>query len=151
MEARASPRDARRTRWPVSAIQLRRTFRPLGPAFVARPGKWIGAKVGLFASAVTKPMFDASSQFEPTEVASLIVAQDGSGDFRTIQEALDAIPVDNEDNRTILVRNGVYREKVMIGKPRGARRRGFARRRASSSPELRRNWRAIIPMTSARR
>ena len=26
-------------------------FTPIGPSFVAQPGRWIGAKVGLFASA----------------------------------------------------------------------------------------------------
>jgi hypothetical protein len=26
-------------------------FAPIGPSFVAQPGRWVGAKVGLFASA----------------------------------------------------------------------------------------------------
>jgi beta-xylosidase len=29
----------------------RRGFEPIGPSFVAQPGRWVGAKVGLFASA----------------------------------------------------------------------------------------------------
>lgn len=50
----------------------------------------------------------------PGERADIIVAQDGSGDFRTIQPALDAIPKDNQAHRIILIRNGVYREKLFI-------------------------------------
>jgi pectin methylesterase-like acyl-CoA thioesterase len=42
------------------------------------------------------------------------VAQDGTGDFRAIQSAPDAIPRDNKANRVILVRNGVYREKPYV-------------------------------------
>ncbi|MFZ2492883.1 MAG: pectinesterase family protein, partial [Thermoanaerobaculia bacterium] len=118
-------------------------FKPIGRAFVARPGRWIGAKVGLFGPAT----FDwfRVVPFEPRENASLIVAKDGSADFTTIQQALDAIPADNDDDRTILVRNGVHREKVMIakshvalvGEDRDATRIEFA--------ELRRNWRASRP------
>jgi len=115
----------------------------IGTAFVARPGRWIGAKVGLFGRAD----FDwfRVEPFEPAENASLIVAQDGSGDFRTIQEAIDAIPDDNEDNRTILIRAGTYREKLriakswvsLVGEDRERTRIEFA--------ELRRNWRAAHP------
>jgi pectinesterase len=44
----------------------------------------------------------------------ITVAGDGSGDFRTIQGALDSIPTDNRQRMIILVKNGVYREKVRI-------------------------------------
>jgi len=123
-------------------------FTAIGPAFVARPGRWIGAKVGLFAEGEKGDAdFDGFriEPFEPRENASLIVAQDGSGDFRTIQEAVDAIPADNKDDRTILIRNGVYREKVsieqshvsLVGEDREKTRIEFA--------ELRKNWRASHP------
>lgn len=114
---------------------------PLGPAFVARPGKWVGAKVGLFGPA----KFDwfRIEPFEPVENASLIVGQDG--DFKTIQEAVDAIPPGNDDPRIILIRNGIYREKVriakshiaLVGEDRDKTRIEFA--------ELRRNWRTTHP------
>jgi unsaturated rhamnogalacturonyl hydrolase len=90
-------------------------FLPLGKAFVARPGRWIGAKVGLFGPAEFDWFRVAETQ--PAERASLVVAQDGSADYRTVQEAVDAIPGDNSVNRTILIRNGVYREKVLLNKP----------------------------------
>ncbi len=44
-----------------------------------------------------------------------VVAKDGSGDFFTVQDAIDAVPVNRFENRTtILVRDGVYNEKVTI-------------------------------------
>ncbi|MBR0453478.1 MAG: hypothetical protein IIX29_06010 [Bacteroidales bacterium] len=42
------------------------------------------------------------------------VAQDGSGDFTTIQSALDAAP-DNGQRTRIFVKNGTYEEKLFIG------------------------------------
>lgn len=45
----------------------------------------------------------------------LVVAQDGSGDFFTVQEAIDAVPDFRKSVRTtILVRKGVYKEKIVI-------------------------------------
>jgi unsaturated rhamnogalacturonyl hydrolase len=75
------------------------------------------------------------------EASTVVVAQDGSGGFRTIQAALDSIPATNAENQTILIRNGTYREKVMItashvalvGEDREKTRIEYA--------ELRRNWR----------
>lgn len=44
-----------------------------------------------------------------------VVAQDGSGDFFTIQEAIDAVPDFRKNARTtILVRKGTYKEKVVV-------------------------------------
>ncbi|MBQ2436351.1 MAG: pectin esterase [Bacteroidaceae bacterium] len=44
-----------------------------------------------------------------------VVAQDGSGDFFTIQEAIDAVPDYRKEARTtIYVRKGVYKEKLVI-------------------------------------
>jgi pectinesterase len=48
--------------------------------------------------------------------ANIIVAQDGSGQFSTIQDALDSVPADNKQNVIILIRNGVYHEKLFITK-----------------------------------
>lgn len=44
-----------------------------------------------------------------------VVAQDGSGDFFTVQEAIDAVPDFRKAARTtILVRKGVYKEKIIV-------------------------------------
>ncbi len=74
------------------------------------------------------------------ERARFIVAQDGSGNFTTIQAALDAVPANNAENLIILIRNGEYHEKVyvqkshvtLVGEDREGTRIVFA--------ELRENW-----------
>jgi pectinesterase len=48
------------------------------------------------------------------ERAGIIVAKAGSGDFTTIQAAIDAIPKSNDALKIILIKNGVYVEKLMI-------------------------------------
>lgn len=47
------------------------------------------------------------------QVFDYIVAKDGSGDFTTVQAAIDACP-DNE-RKLIFIKSGTYEEKVMIG------------------------------------
>lgn len=47
----------------------------------------------------------------------MIVATDGSGDFTTVQAAINAIPADNAKPVTIHIKNGVYKEKVRLEKP----------------------------------
>jgi len=44
----------------------------------------------------------------------IIVAKDGSGDFTTINAALNSIPSNNAEWKTIIVKNGIYDEHVMI-------------------------------------
>lgn len=44
----------------------------------------------------------------------VIVARDGSGDVRSIQEAVDRIAASNESDRRILVKPGTYQERVII-------------------------------------
>lgn len=46
----------------------------------------------------------------------IVVAQDGSGDFSKIQEAINSIPDSSKTERIILIKNGVYNEKLYIGK-----------------------------------
>lgn len=42
------------------------------------------------------------------------VAQDGSGDYRTVQAAFDAIPYNNKKPVSILIKEGVYKEKLLL-------------------------------------
>ena len=44
----------------------------------------------------------------------LVVAQDGSGDFMTIQEAIMAVPDYNGEELKILVAPGIYHEKLVV-------------------------------------
>lgn len=42
------------------------------------------------------------------------VAADGSGNFTTVQGALDAVPLNNKKPFTIYIKNGVYKEKLHL-------------------------------------
>lgn len=44
----------------------------------------------------------------------ITVAQDGSGDYKTITEAINALPMFNYERTIIYIKNGVYNEKIRI-------------------------------------
>ncbi|MFD1874475.1 pectinesterase family protein [Hymenobacter bucti] len=44
----------------------------------------------------------------------LVVAPDGSGDYRTVQQALDALPAGQTQRTTIFIKKGVYKEKLTL-------------------------------------
>ena len=48
------------------------------------------------------------------QAKELVVAADGSGDFKSIQAAVDAVPPDSATRTIILVRRGTYPELVII-------------------------------------
>lgn len=48
------------------------------------------------------------------ETGKIVVAQDGSGDFRTIGEAFDALPLHSKTWTVVMVKPGVYREKLVL-------------------------------------
>ncbi|WP_297972911.1 pectinesterase family protein [uncultured Bacteroides sp.] len=52
----------------------------------------------------------AQSQWKDT----LVVARDGSGDYRTLTEAMEGIRAFMDYKVTVLVKNGVYKEKLVI-------------------------------------
>jgi len=70
------------------------------------------------------PWFDSTVQiinrfldkvFSPRKNQStIIVAQDGSGNYRSVQEAFNSIPANNHTPVTVYVRNGVYKEKLIL-------------------------------------
>lgn len=43
-----------------------------------------------------------------------IVAQDGTGKYKTVQAAFDAIPANNKKPVSIFVKNGIYKEKLFL-------------------------------------
>lgn len=47
----------------------------------------------------------------------MLVAKDGSGDFKTIQEALNSIPEGSSEKVIINIKNGSYKEKIFINRP----------------------------------
>ncbi|XP_007224036.2 putative pectinesterase 11 [Prunus persica] len=57
---------------------------------------------------------DVLSQAPPTPPISLTVDQSGNGDYTKIQDAIDAVPSNNAKRVSILVRPGVYQEKINV-------------------------------------
>ncbi|MFD3000685.1 pectinesterase family protein [Pontibacter toksunensis] len=43
-----------------------------------------------------------------------VVAKDGSGDFKTVQEAINAVPDFRKNQTTVFIKNGVYKEKLVL-------------------------------------
>ena len=43
-----------------------------------------------------------------------VVAADGSGNFKTVQSAFDAVPTGNKDTITIFIKKGFYKEKLVL-------------------------------------
>jgi pectinesterase len=46
--------------------------------------------------------------------ARLVVAADGSGDYATVQQALDAVPSGQTQTTTIFIKKGTYKEKLTL-------------------------------------
>lgn len=53
-------------------------------------------------------------QKQPLDIYNLVVAKDGSGDFTTIQEAINAAKGFPDKRVTIKIKNGTYNEKVTV-------------------------------------
>src|SRR5438128_1104701 len=48
-----------------------------------------------------------------------VVAADGSGTFKTVQEAIDAVPANGTERFFIQLKPGTYKEKLVIAKDKG--------------------------------
>jgi beta-xylosidase len=118
VQLRATVGDSARVHFSYSTDG--KDFRPIGEPFRAREGKWIGARVGLFALRPAGSAAGGYADFDdfrveaPPREYDYVVAQDGSGDFTTIQAAVDAVRDYTPIPRKIFIRNGVYHEKLLI-------------------------------------
>lgn len=52
--------------------------------------------------------------FNTSAQTKIIVAQDGSGKYATVQQAFDAIPLHNAIPITIYIKDGIYKEKIHL-------------------------------------
>ena len=62
---------------------------------------------------------ESKAQTNPHSKYDIIVAKDGSGEYKTVQEAFNAIPVSHKKEFKIFIKNGVYYEKVTLPKDKG--------------------------------
>ena len=67
----------------------------------------------LFAASLSFGALTAAAE-TPALKPDITVAQDGSGDFKTVQEAVASIPRDNHERMIVLVKDGHYKEKVRV-------------------------------------
>lgn len=56
----------------------------------------------------------ADLQAQAGDYYDFVVARDGSGDFRTIQEAFNAVPHLRKERTRILIKKGTYKEKLIL-------------------------------------
>ncbi len=56
-----------------------------------------------------------TTQIHPENLAyDFVVAKDGTGDFKTVQEAINAVPDYRKKETTIYIKNGTYKEKLVL-------------------------------------
>lgn len=68
----------------------------------------------IFLLTTTVLMVRAQNTPAPVYPVRLVVAQDGSGDYKTIQEAVNAVRDLSQVQVTIFIRKGIYHEKLVI-------------------------------------
>lgn len=56
----------------------------------------------------------AFTQESFSQAKRITVAKDGSGDYKTVQQAIDAVKDSNTSVTTIYIKNGVYKEKLSL-------------------------------------
>jgi pectinesterase len=54
------------------------------------------------------------ARFSFAQKVTITVAQDGSGDYKTVQEALNVIPESNKKPVTIFIKQGIYKEVIIV-------------------------------------
>jgi len=59
-------------------------------------------------------IFKPSEKEIPDEKYLFVVAHDGTGDYTTVQDAINAVPDFRKKETVIYIKNGVYREKIVL-------------------------------------
>jgi pectinesterase len=71
----------------------------------------------LVALSLVEPSPVRAKNAAPLPKADIVVAANGSGDFKTVQEAVASIPSTNTERIVVLVKAGTYKEKVRVDAP----------------------------------
>lgn len=79
-----------------------------------RMKRFVIGLVGLCTLLAAGSIKAASIETDLAGYIDVIVSQDGTGDYETLQAAIDAVPDDNADEIVIFLRNGSYYEKINI-------------------------------------
>ena len=60
-----------------------------------------------------------SSAAEADRKPDVVVAADGSGDVKTLKEALSRVPTNNRERFVIFIRRGIYNEQITVAASKG--------------------------------
>jgi pectin methylesterase-like acyl-CoA thioesterase len=78
----------------------------------------IGVLIGAGAGCAAEPSTPAEAPATPLG-KTVVVAADGSGDYKTVQEAVDAAPNRSTQRFVIRIKPGTYKEKIRIPRDKG--------------------------------
>ncbi len=67
--------------------------------------------LGLLSAA---PALAQTTKIDTLQTYDFIVATDGSGDFHSVQDAIDAVPPLRKKRTRIFIKNGIYKEKLVL-------------------------------------
>lgn len=70
--------------------------------------------IGLFLLLIAAPALAQIDKPATQTAFDFVVAPDGSGDFRTVQEAINAVPPLRKNRTRILIKKGTYKEKLIL-------------------------------------
>ncbi|GIE99455.1 pectinesterase family protein [Paractinoplanes rishiriensis] len=70
--------------------------------------------LGLAAVIAVPAAFLGISSLSSQAATTLTVAADGTGQYRTVQAAVNAVAANNASRATITIKKGTYRESVVI-------------------------------------
>lgn len=104
----------------TATFYMRATLAP-GTAYYAQiePSAILDSVGGSFTGISDKTTWRFTTKAAgPANPAALTVAADGSGDFNTVQGAIDSVPANNASRVVITVKRGTYNELVYLGATR---------------------------------
>ena len=83
-----------------------------------KPDRTHLSPVGAAATAqlVAEGLQEVAPELKPYLAANLTVAANGSGDYRTVQEAVDAVPDKSAARTIITIKPGVYKEHLVVSR-----------------------------------
>jgi pectinesterase len=67
-----------------------------------------------FTLCINTHPFAATLQEQLAKKIDYVVAADGSGDYKTVQAAINAVPDSSTTRKVIFIKNGTYNEKIVI-------------------------------------
>ncbi|HVF96663.1 MAG TPA: pectinesterase family protein, partial [Flavisolibacter sp.] len=111
--------------WSATPLTLARTGNTLAATTIsvrlnaASGGSFSGSILHSSTSAAINLPISGTASIAPPAGTNVVVAKDGSGNYATVQAAIDAAPSGSTTPYIIYIKNGFYKEKVNIpsGKP----------------------------------